>query len=88
MTEALLTDHDILIELRAEIRGIKVDIKDLKDGTSKDIFELQKDVLDLQQWRISRIQEIKDKKWKDNFIISIALLILGMVIFHLTGYHL
>jgi hypothetical protein len=38
------TDHDLLIELRTEMRAVRDDIKDLKENTSKrvDILETEK----------------------------------------------
>lgn len=32
-------DHDILIEVRTEMRGIKSDIKELKDGTTRQLAD-------------------------------------------------
>jgi hypothetical protein len=34
-------DHDLLIELKTRMEGIKTDIKDLKDGTTKRIDDLE-----------------------------------------------
>ena len=36
-------DHDLLIELRTEMQGIRKDIKDLKDGTTERISKLEND---------------------------------------------
>jgi hypothetical protein len=34
MDTATQTDHDLLIELRTEMRGMRIDIKNIADGTS------------------------------------------------------
>jgi hypothetical protein len=47
----VLNDHDLLIELRTEMRGIRGDIKDMKDGTTRELAVLRKDVDSLKLWR-------------------------------------
>ena len=37
-------DHDLLIELKTRMEGLKVDIKDLKDGTAVKIVEHEKKI--------------------------------------------
>ena len=32
-------DHDLLIELRTEMRGVREDIKDIKDGTADKLLD-------------------------------------------------
>jgi hypothetical protein len=39
-------DHDLLIELRTELRGLRTDVKDIRDNTSADIAMLKKDKAD------------------------------------------
>lgn len=34
-------DHDLLIELRTEMRGIRADIKDIKEGTTARLAALE-----------------------------------------------
>ncbi len=52
--EQMPTDHDLLIELRTEMRGMRIDIKDLKDGTSTQITTLFKKVDDLETFKASK----------------------------------
>lgn len=34
-----MNDHDLLITLHSEVKGVRTDIKDLKDGTAKTIAD-------------------------------------------------
>jgi hypothetical protein len=43
-------DHDLLIELRTEMQGIRKDIKDLKDGTTERISKLENDKTDKKEF--------------------------------------
>lgn len=38
-----LSDHDLLIELRTEMRGVRSDVKDLRDNTTKRVDDLEND---------------------------------------------
>lgn len=42
------TDHDLLIELRTEMRGVRSDIRDLKDGTSTTLADHEKRLRDIE----------------------------------------
>jgi hypothetical protein len=46
------SDHDVLIELRTEMRGMRSDIKDLRNGTSERItdHELRLRALERRVW--------------------------------------
>jgi hypothetical protein len=46
MPDQIENDHDVLIELRTEMRNVRNDIKDLKDGTSSRIECLEKEKAD------------------------------------------
>lgn len=59
MNEATL-DHDLLIELRTEMRNIRADIKELKDGTAKRIDDLEKEKADKKE-----LQTVQDKLNED-----------------------
>jgi hypothetical protein len=65
-------DHDLLVELRTEMRGVRSDIKDLKEGTTariqtlerdkadrKEVEELQKHVNDNIETRVRNLEEAK-----------------------------
>jgi hypothetical protein len=43
------TDHDLLIELRTEMRAARTDIKDLKDNTTNRIDSLEKEKADRKE---------------------------------------
>lgn len=45
------TDHDLLIELRTEVRAISKDIKEMRDDTRVRLDALEKDVSSLKFWR-------------------------------------
>lgn len=49
------TDHDLLIELRTEMRGVREDIKDMKDNTSQRLNSLEMEVESLKLWRSALI---------------------------------
>lgn len=44
-------DRDLLIELKTTMQSVRDDIKDLKDGTSKRLDNLEQDVSSLKFWR-------------------------------------
>jgi hypothetical protein len=71
-------DHDLLIELRTQLVGLKDDIKDIKTGTSNRIAEHEKRLCDL---------EGSKSKSATYQTIGIGLLIIltSMLIYHLFG---
>lgn len=58
-------DHDLLIELRTEMKGMRNDIKDIKDGTTARIAALERDKEDKVE--IQRLLAEKTKE-HDQFI--------------------
>jgi hypothetical protein len=50
----LTNDHDLLVELRTEFRGMRSDIKDLKDGTASRLSALEKKTEDLETYKASK----------------------------------
>lgn len=65
-------DHDLLIELRTEMRAVRVDIKDLKDNTSKrvdalesekinavEVFRMKQDADDIHHDHEKRLKKIE-----------------------------
>ena len=98
--ERKINDHDLLIELRSEMRNLRNDIQDLKNGTAKRIDDLEtgkadlKSVEDLQR-KVNidieeRLRKLEEKNSSSNtflvFLSGTAVLILGLLIWHLTGY--
>lgn len=51
----LTNDHDLLVELRTEFRGMRNDIKELKDGTTSRLAALEKAVDDLETNKASKV---------------------------------
>lgn len=45
-----MTDHDLLVELRTEFRGVRADIKELKDTTSARVAALESDKLGVKEF--------------------------------------
>jgi hypothetical protein len=48
------SDHDVLIELRTEVKGMRVDIRDLKDGTTKQLSDLEHQASELEKNKASK----------------------------------
>lgn len=60
-------DHDLLIELRTEMRGLRIDLKALADGISTRVTNLENNKLDKieadrETIRILNLTEIKAKE--------------------------
>jgi hypothetical protein len=47
-------DHDLLIELKTRMEGLKVDIRDLNEGTSIKITDHEKRLFDLEKTKNSQ----------------------------------
>lgn len=45
-----MTDHDLLITMHEQIKGIKADIRDLKDGTSAKLADHETRLRRLELW--------------------------------------
>jgi len=107
------SDHDLLIELRTEMRNIRNDIKELKESTTVQINILEKDKADqydvdilkkkvnedvegrircLEEWRTKRQEQIEEENNKNSLYfkitVSLGIILLGMFIWHLTGFHI
>jgi hypothetical protein len=74
-------DHDLLIELKTKMEGLKSDIKDIKDGTSTKIEDHEK-----------RLFELETSRGRQSILItigvSILIVLISMIIFHLTGVNI
>lgn len=51
MDDPKLSDHDLLITLHSEMKGMRKDIQDLKMDSTDRIKSLEKAVANLQIWR-------------------------------------
>ena len=61
-----LNDHDLLIELRTEMRGLRIDLKALADGISSRVTSLEQNKLDKveadrETLRILNLTELKSR---------------------------
>ncbi len=66
--EVFQTDHDIMIELRTEMKEVRKDIKDLKDGTKEDIISLKADVRWLQRVAYTGLGILAGAQFYFNFL--------------------
>ena len=103
------SDHDILVTLVEQVKQVREDIKDLKEGTTIRILSLERDKADRRDVELLQIKVNKDiemrmeklenwqserKEWGKSqsrmlqSIIAIGTLILGILIWHLTGYNI
>lgn len=69
-------DHDLLIELRTEMKGLRTDIRELKDGTNDRITDHE-----------TRLVALEKSKTIQNTLMSIGIgllsLLVGLLLFHL-----
>ena len=93
------SDHDILNSLVGSVfnldakftekfNDLKADIKDIKDGTSNQILDQERRISNLELWKSERLEWGKSRVNESKLIIGLGLLILGLIIWHLTGYKL
>ncbi len=57
-------DHDLLIELRTELRGLRIDFRDIKDGLANRLA-----IVEVEKMGKSEILELKkeeDKRYDDH----------------------
>jgi hypothetical protein len=57
-------DHDLLIELRTEMKALRSDVKDLKDNTSKRVDALENEKID--RIEVTRLKNDADKIHDDH----------------------
>jgi hypothetical protein len=71
-------DHDLLIELKTRMEGLKIDIKELKDGTSVQIAEHER-----------RIFCLENSRTRFNTLVSVGIgiltLLVSLLVAHLFG---
>jgi formylmethanofuran dehydrogenase subunit B len=71
-------DHDLIVELKTKIEGIRDDIKDLKDGTTERIanHELRLNTLETEKTRTTVMLSIG---------VGILTLLVSLLVWHLMG---
>ena len=71
-------DHDLLIELKTKLEGIREDIKNLSDGTTKQIADHE-----------LRINNLETDKTRTTVMLSIGVgilsLLVSLLVWHLMG---
>lgn len=80
-----LQDHDLLIELRTEMQGMRKDIKDLKDGTATRLMSLETDHVTRKEHddHETRMRFVEKYVWGAIAIIGLVNLIgFGYVLTH------
>ena len=88
-------DHDLLIELKTLMGGVKTDISDLKNGTTQRIDALEKDKLDKKEFDDYKktndvlVLALSSTKNSQTVLLSIGIgilvLLVGMLMYHLFG---
>lgn len=63
-----MSDHDLLITMHEQIKGIKNDIKDLKDGTSTTLADHE------NRLRVVEVGNTQTRTWGSVIIIAIGIL--------------
>lgn len=58
------SDHDLLIELRTEVKNISKDIKEIKDNTASRLSALEQDKVTQKEFtdHEARLREVEEKK--------------------------
>jgi len=82
-------DHDLLIALGTEMRGVRNDIKELKDGVYPHIAALEKDKADKVDMALLRVQvESMQKKSDKYFQIMTLFTAAAGAVFSLLLFHI
>lgn len=91
-TEEKQNDHDLLIKLGEQIKFVRDDIRELKDGTKDRLDKAEERIKELEEWRKIHSQQNKDDLKNSKaylaFLIGIGILIFGILLWHITGYHI
>ncbi|MEW6126723.1 MAG: hypothetical protein AB1757_06770 [Acidobacteriota bacterium] len=73
-------DHDLLIELRTEVKGMRVDIRDLKDGTTERLTDVERDVDELEKNKASKVDLAQTDRRLDRVRTTQNLMIGGLIV--------
>ena len=63
-----MNDHDLLVTMHEQIKGIKIDIKDLKDGTSTKLSDHESRIRRLETWGFTSIGVLLALQFYFNYI--------------------
>jgi hypothetical protein len=76
-------DHDLLVELRTEMKAVRADIKDLKDGTQARLSSLESDRVTQEEHKDheNRLRKVENKitYWAGGLVVLEA--VLGYIIY-------
>lgn len=57
-------DHDLLVELRTEMKGVRADLREIKDNTTSRLSLLEQDHITVKEFsdHENRLRTIEDKR--------------------------
>ncbi len=87
MDPATQCDHDVLIELRTEMRMIRQDIKELKDGLSTRVNDHESRIRSLETHVGDAIAERKGSDRATRLYGAILIFVVGVVEFFISHYY-
>jgi len=86
------TDHDNLVTLIESVnnfhREVRTTLQEIKDNFQARVNDHEVRIKDLEITRVDFRRKLSDSKWQWGFVVGLGFLILGILIFHLTGYHI
>jgi hypothetical protein len=82
------SDHDIIVMMATELKQVRIDVRDLKDGTFAKISDHDHRIEALETWRAAQVVSLATQTQLLRTLIALGILILGMIVWHITGYHL
>jgi len=78
-----INDHDLLIELRTEMKGMRIDIRDLKDGTTQRLTEVEHSVIELEKNKASKVDLDATNERVDRVTTRQNLMIGGLLVINI-----
>ena len=92
-------DHDNLITLIADVKSLTksqaefhIEMRnrfdDLQNNYSGRLDRNEARIKVLEDWKIAQSEKAKDNKRYLQFLIAGMILLLGIILWHLTGYHI
>ena len=92
-------DHDAIITVVNEIKNLKAsqdafhkevreNFAELKNNYQSTLNDHEKRIQNLETTRVDFREKLTNNNRYMNFIIGLGIIILAMLIYHLTGYHI
>ena len=96
---AEITDHEAILLVRQELQQLKdsqsafhkemrESFSDLKNNYQGTLNDHEKRLVDLEATRVDFRQKIEDSSNYMKLVIAIGVLIVGLFIYHIAGYHI